>query len=41
MSVRLDLRSLLGAAIGVIAGLVSVLFGHTSENAPLTVIAGE
>jgi signal transduction histidine kinase len=39
VSLRLDLRSLLGAAIGVIAGLVSVLFGHTSENAPLTVIA--
>src|SRR5439155_4358806 len=39
VSLRLDLRSVLGAAIGVIAGLVSVLFGHTSENAPLTVIA--
>ena len=39
MSLRLDLRALLGAAIGVVGGLVSVAFGHGSGQAPLTVIA--
>jgi signal transduction histidine kinase len=39
VSLRLDLRTLLGAAIGVIGGLVSVAIGRGSENAPLTVIA--
>jgi len=39
VSLRVDPRSVLGSAIGVIAGLVSVLFAHTPENAPLTVIA--
>jgi signal transduction histidine kinase len=39
MSLRLELRALLGAAIGVVGGLVSVAFGHGSGQAPLTVIA--
>jgi signal transduction histidine kinase len=39
MSLRLNLRSLLGGAIGVIAGLISVVLGRGPENAPLIVIA--
>lgn len=39
MSLRLNLRTLLGAAIGVIGGLSSVILGRGPENAPLTVIA--
>ena len=39
MSLSLNLRTLLGAAIGVIAGLISVVLGRGPENAPLMVIA--
>jgi signal transduction histidine kinase len=39
MSLSLNLRTLLGAAIGVIAGLISVALDRGPQNAPLTVIA--
>jgi signal transduction histidine kinase len=40
MSLRVDLRTLLGAAIGVIGVLVPLVLGRASENAPpLTVVA--
>ncbi len=39
MKLRLNPRTILGGAIGIIAGLVTVVVGRGSENAPLTVVA--